>query len=715
MSGAATSAVPYSPTVVKGGKWLLAPLQGLPFDEMVKNGEGNRHAGDPNYYRMILIHGLFATFAFLIFTPAAIICARFLIHGPNPRLAMGGHIGFQIASVICLTIAFLSGYFAIDKGSWGKNPHHVIGAVLYAAMLFQVFFGAFVRWRVNKKIRRVPPLHKMIHQWLGRAVFMLGLAQIPLGLYVYGSPKSLFVLFSVCAFLFLAAWFVLEYLRNCGWFEHRYGSVSGNPTGIPEMTERHHDERHSHDMEHGYRPVGMDETTLQTPKRTRFSKLSWPFNRRSSGRHGGETIGVPYPYDTATLDSSRVPSAQSPTIGGLAPGPGRRNEDIPPVPRLPAQHGQQHSVPVDDYQQQYGPPAALKDTVLRDSTTLGPPIGRHPHIDMPESHIPLSPTGAPIFGGTPLSSDVSRSTQPSYQQPARYNMPVSPIAGGGYMEGELGFVPTPSPAGDSPRRPLPLPPPGPHRRDRSNDSVTQMPQAQPPVGAGQSVAVGGEGSSGAAGGRGPNVAVQVKLNPDGKSVTVRRLMPEEAERERRERSRARQERALQRELEMERERQSRRSQSGDRHRIRRDSMDRREREVMEDSPRDLRSPVDSYSASAVSGQSSTIAANAGGLLGRPPPEPPTPSNEPTPNNNNAISPLFGMRPVTRSPIPPGAISSSQRASVTSGGGTAENSEIEQEIVKEQRRKKRREERAGERGPTSEGGFYGPQGPESQWT
>jgi len=88
-------------------------------------GEGARHAGDPNYYRLILLHALFGAFAFLVFTPAAIICARFLIHGPRPRLAMFGHIGFQIASVICLTITFITGYFAVDRGSWGKNPHHV--------------------------------------------------------------------------------------------------------------------------------------------------------------------------------------------------------------------------------------------------------------------------------------------------------------------------------------------------------------------------------------------------------------------------------------------------------------------------------------------------------------------------------------------------------------------------------------------------------------
>jgi hypothetical protein len=557
---------------------------------------------------------------------------------------------------------------------------------------------------------------------------MLGFAQIPLGLYVYGSPKALFVLYAVCAFLFLLAWFVLDYLKNSGWFEHRYGVVPGAPTPIPEMSETHRG--HSHDLEHGYRPVGMDENMLQTPKRTRFSKLSWPFNRRSAGRQGDETIGMPYsnPYDTATLDSSRVPSAQSPAIGGLAPGPGRREEIVPPVPPLPTQHEQQyHSLPGEEYQQRYGAPAALKDTVLRDSTTLGPAAGRLPpqqHLDMPEPHVPQLSPGAPTFGigATPLSSDASNHSHQSYQQPGHLDMPVSPIAGGGYMEGDLGFVPTPSPAGDSPRRPLPLPP---HRRDRSNDSVNRLPQAQPPGGVGggggQGLAVGGEGvtsEAGAGGRRGgqPNVAVHVELNPDGKSVTVRRMMPEEAERERRERSRARQERALQRELEMERERQSRRSQSGDRNRrhMRQESIDRREHIVMDDSPRDFQSPVtESYSASAVSGQSSTIAQNAGGLLGRIPPDLQTPSNAPSDGPHGAMSPLFGMRPVAQTPV---AFSSRHRASVTSAGtGTAENSEAEQEKVKEQRRQRRREERAGTNSDAGGSGLYGPRGPDSQWT
>jgi len=557
---------------------------------------------------------------------------------------------------------------------------------------------------------------------------MLGLAQIPLGLYVYGSPKTLFILYAMCTFLFLTAWFVLEYLRNRKWFEHRYGSVRGIPTPIPEMSEHQPSEhRRSPDVENGYRPVGMDETPLQTPKRSRFSKMSWFGNRRGSGRQTHETIGIPYQYDTATMDSSRVPSAQSPAIGGLAPGPGRKQEIIPPVPALPTHYEQRHSsssLP----SQRYGNPSALKDTVLRDSTTLGPPRGggqpqQQEIIDMPEPHITQSPAGygqvTPMFGATPRSSGHSHNTHQSYQQtsPGRFDqMPASPLLGGGYIEAGSGFVPTP--ADDSPRRPLPLPP---HRRERSNDSVNRLPIVDSPgastPGEGQTIMVGGETS---ADGRQPQVAVQVKLNPDGKSVTVRRLRPEEAETERRERSRARQDRALQRELELERERQARRSQSnerrsGDRRRSRpAENIERQEQRPQRvQLPDDgIRTPGSDYTPS-IGGQSSTIAGVSGGLLGRVP-EPQTPSNEQTPLN--AMSPLVGMHPVTRSPAPPMGLSSSQRASVTSGGTTAENSEIEQEIVKEQRRKKRREERAGTASQLGgDGGYYGPQGPESQWT
>jgi hypothetical protein len=548
---------------------------------------------------------------------------------------------------------------------------------------------------------------------------MLGLAQIPLGLYVYGSPLTLFILYAVLVFLFLASWFTLEYLRNRGWFTHKFGR---RDDGIltPEMSEHHggsirpsnRSSRREGDSDTGYRPVNMDETPLQTPKKSRFSKLSWFVNRRPSNKETGQTLGMP-PYDdgTTSMDTSRAPSS---TFGGLAPGPGR-TEEIPPMPSIPVhlEHpNSSGSIPSAEFQQRYGNPTGLKGTALRNSTTLGGPGIQSPLLQQPlEPNIPQSPTSgaydpvSPIgFGHAPHPSDSSNRT---YRQSHGYNM------GGGYMEGDDGFVPT-SVEG-SPRRPLPLPP---HRRERSNDSAIRSPIARSPeeppseIQPPQPSAAATAGQTSADGHRQPNLAVQVKLNPDGKSVTVRRLPPEEAERERRERSRVRQERARQREVEIDRERRRSNSLRGSRPQ----SHDRREpQQTVFEPPQPLQptAPDTSYTPS-LGGQSSTIAHASGGLLGRNPNQIHSPTN--------VISSTVGMQPTTRSPAPLGP-SNSQRASVTSGTGTAENSEIEQEIIKEQRRRKRREERASAASQAGGsqlesgvgGGFYGPSGPESQWT
>jgi hypothetical protein len=571
-------------------------------------------------------------------------------------------------------------------------------------MLFQVLFGAFVRWRVNRQITRseVPPLHKMvpqftphicahsnrkcqIHQWLGRAVFMLGLAQIPLGLYVYGSPKSLFILYAVCAFMFLASWFILEYLKNRGWFHHRYGGVPNGPALAPEMTENRSrsDLRRSPDMEPGYSRVGADEDVIQSPKKSRFG--SW-FNRRSQRQD--ETIGVPYNppsvvYDeTTSAVSSRAPTA-SPLVGGLAP----RKEKVPPVPQVPSRYDNQpypssgSSLPDADYQRGYNNPpnpTGLSDTVLRDSTTLG----QRPH--QPPLEMP-----SPRYGGGSYGSSGSHISGIHSHVGQIEQMPHSPT--GGYMEADNGFVT--SPAQDSPARPLPLPP---HRRERSTDSSNRLP-VTPSIG-GYSDMEGGQTVTIDNPRGGPNVAVQVKLNPDGKTVTVRRLPQEEAEQERRERSRVRRERALQREMEIGQQLEThRRSESMKRGEIRQD--------VRPDDSVISESMATSYTPS-VSGHSTTIAGASGGLLGRPPMDV-TPSPVSEGPISSIRSPMVGMHPIRSPPA-----MASQRASVTSGG-TAENSEIEQEIIKEQRRKKRREERSGQ--ASGDGGMYGPRGTESQWT
>lgn len=52
-----------------------------------------------------------------------------------------------------------------------------------------------------------------MHQWLGRAIALLAIAQVALGLTLYGSPAVLFILYAIWVFLLLLLYFALEY-RN---------------------------------------------------------------------------------------------------------------------------------------------------------------------------------------------------------------------------------------------------------------------------------------------------------------------------------------------------------------------------------------------------------------------------------------------------------------------------------------------------------------------
>lgn len=56
--------------------------------------------------------------------------------------------------------------------------------------------------------------HTQLHQWLGRGITLLAFAQIPIGLALYGSPKALFILYSLYMFGLLVLYFVLVHQRH---------------------------------------------------------------------------------------------------------------------------------------------------------------------------------------------------------------------------------------------------------------------------------------------------------------------------------------------------------------------------------------------------------------------------------------------------------------------------------------------------------------------
>lgn len=116
-------------------------------------GEGARHAGDQMYLKLIIVHAVFMAIPFLFLIPAAIFSARFK-KDTGPRKAVQWHFLLNVTSVIFLTAGFLAGWFAVTKGEWGSNPHHLIGATLYGGVILQAVVGFFVRARESKKIRK---------------------------------------------------------------------------------------------------------------------------------------------------------------------------------------------------------------------------------------------------------------------------------------------------------------------------------------------------------------------------------------------------------------------------------------------------------------------------------------------------------------------------------------------------------------------------------
>ncbi|OSS46212.1 hypothetical protein B5807_08104 [Epicoccum nigrum] len=191
--------------------FLLPNLMGINFDTMRYNGMGNRFRNMAGYKPLITAHGILAAITFLFVVPGAIFMARF--YHRNPRLALRVHIWLQILTLLLATALIVLGFQAVGLERSLTNPHHGIGVALYTLVVVQVLGGSIIHRLEKGKERFKVPLKLILHQWIGRTVLLLGIAQIPLGLTLWGSPKVLFILFAVWAFILLIIYFALSY-RN---------------------------------------------------------------------------------------------------------------------------------------------------------------------------------------------------------------------------------------------------------------------------------------------------------------------------------------------------------------------------------------------------------------------------------------------------------------------------------------------------------------------
>ncbi|KAK3302379.1 uncharacterized protein B0T15DRAFT_303290 [Chaetomium strumarium] len=197
--------------------FLLPNLVGLNFDTMRYNGMGNRFSTLIEYHSLILGHGVLAAMTFLFIVPIAVLLARFYTRRPGS--AVRYHAYLQVLAVGLTTVVFVLGFFAVGPPRNLTNPHHGIGVAIYVLILVQLVGGRFARGRVGR-----PSFIVHMHRWFGRAIALLGIIQVPLGLTLYGSPKVLFILYATWMGFLLLLYFVLDY-RDHGRREWNRGSA----------------------------------------------------------------------------------------------------------------------------------------------------------------------------------------------------------------------------------------------------------------------------------------------------------------------------------------------------------------------------------------------------------------------------------------------------------------------------------------------------------
>ncbi|KXL50848.1 MAG: hypothetical protein FE78DRAFT_84631 [Acidomyces sp. 'richmondensis'] len=190
--------------------FLLPPLVGLNFATMRYNGMGNRFRGLTEYHQLILGHGVLAAITFLFILPLAIWSAKYWRTGG--RRAVKLHVYLQILVITLSTVILVLGWFAVGPERSLTNPHHDIGVAIYAALWFQFLYG-WMMGRMEKRRQVMPtrvPTKVWLHKLLGRAIALLAIIQIALGLTLYGSPKVLFILYSLWVAVLLFGYLALD-------------------------------------------------------------------------------------------------------------------------------------------------------------------------------------------------------------------------------------------------------------------------------------------------------------------------------------------------------------------------------------------------------------------------------------------------------------------------------------------------------------------------
>ena len=271
-------------------------------------------------------HAVLAAITFIGIVPLAIFLAKYGSDWPGGRVSFKLHVYLQIMTVFLTTVILVLGWFAVGPERSLTNPHHGIGVAIYVMILFQFIYGSCM-YRHERKRNAPPrklPLPVYLHRLLGRSTALLSFAQIGLGLTLYGSTKTLFILYALAGFFLLVTYLSLDYYYKPGArpsgggqpeFYSDYGTdISGSRTdGAPPPRRKEH-----HWGRNLLAAGGV------------FGAYEWWKHRRDGKREEREGG-----YDESVVDSQGPPPQTRPVLGrqqtGPAPPMGQYDMGPPPA------------------------------------------------------------------------------------------------------------------------------------------------------------------------------------------------------------------------------------------------------------------------------------------------------------------------------------------------------------------------------------------------
>ncbi|KAJ4991538.1 integral membrane protein [Stagonosporopsis vannaccii] len=142
---------------------------------------------------ILLVHGIFASLAFLVFFPAGAIVMR--VGGFSNVLKV--HIAIQILSWALFITAFGLGLYYGITGNYMTEAHPIIGIVLVAMVVFQPLAGWLHHRQFVHSGQRSTVSHS--HIWVGRTAIILGMINGGLGLQLGGVETRYTIAYSVVA------------------------------------------------------------------------------------------------------------------------------------------------------------------------------------------------------------------------------------------------------------------------------------------------------------------------------------------------------------------------------------------------------------------------------------------------------------------------------------------------------------------------------------